>query len=49
MILLLSVRTLKDLMYAGVRKALKEMDETVQVNTDKVSATSDLCSLAMSV
>lgn len=48
-ILLLSVRTLKDLMYAGVGKALKEMDETVQVNTDKVSATSDLCNLAMSV
>ena len=32
-------------MYAGVRKALKEMDETVQVNTDKVPATSDLCNL----
>lgn len=30
MILLLSARTLKDLMYAGVGKALKEMDETVQ-------------------
>lgn len=36
-------------MYAGVGKALKEMDETVQVNTDKVSATSDLCNLAMFV
>ena len=32
-------------MYAGVGKALKEMDETVRVNTDKVSATSDLCNL----
>ena len=49
MILLLIVRTLKDLMYAGVGKALKEMDETVQVNTDTVSATSDLCNLAKSV
>ena len=36
-------------MYAGVGKALKEMDETVQVNTDTVSATSDLCNLAKSV
>lgn len=44
-ILLPSAPTRKDLIYAGVGKALKEMDETVQVNTDKASATSYLWNL----